>query len=204
MTSARKARSWCLAATAAAAAAVLLAGCGSGGGSPDAGGFTSSLRHSAQTALDNLKWTPIPLTLTQISATDQVLNTCTVHVLTAKPLVFQLFMDWNPAFAGKKLSTAESVDEQRVRFTWLQVDIPASGTTPSFKLGQIPGNVPIVKATHELESHYGPAFEKPVESCEQLTNGNIYGYAYGTITAPISTSTTQTSTTATVPTPGTP
>jgi hypothetical protein len=189
---------------AAMAIAVTVAGCGSGGGSVDAGGFTSSLRHSAQTALDNLKWTPIPVTLTQISATDQVLNTCTVHVLTTQPLVFQLFMDWNPEFAGKKLSVAESVDEQRVRFTWLQVDIPASGATPTFKLGQIPGNVPIGQATRDLESHYGPAFQKPLESCEQLTNGSIYGYAYGTITAPISTSTTQTSTTATVPAPGTP
>jgi hypothetical protein len=42
-----------------------------------------------------------------------------------------------------------------------------------------------------------PACEgaKPLEGCEQPTIGNICGCAYGTITAPISTSTTQTSTT---------
>ena len=63
----------------AAAATVLvmlaLAGCGSSS-SPDAGGFTSSLRASAQKALDDLQYSGVPGTIATFNTPDAVLSTC--------------------------------------------------------------------------------------------------------------------------------
>jgi hypothetical protein len=171
---------------------LVASGCGSQ--ATDAGGFTGSLRHSAQAALNGLQYSAIPQVLVGIDQTAQVLNACTVHLVTTKPLVFRLFLDWNPAFSQKALATAESDNPRLVRFTWFDAIIPANGD-PKFNSGQILADVPIQKATHELESHFGPAFVDPFENCEVLRNGSVYGYAYGTLTAPISTLTTPTTTT---------
>jgi hypothetical protein len=108
-------------------------------------------------------------------------------------------MDWNPASSGKNLSTAESVDQRRIRFTWLQALLPTNGTNPTFSTGAVPEDIPIAQATRSLEAHYGPAFQKPLENCELLPDGTLYGYSYGELTAPISTSTVPTTSVQTTP-----
>jgi len=180
--------------------ALLLGGCGGGSGTTDGGGFTSSLRHSAQAALNSLQFSAIPMTLVQIGQTSQTLQTCTVHVMSTKPLVLRLFIDWYPTGSGKHLSVAASVDERLVRFTWLAAEVPANGSSPTLTSGQIPATVPIAQATRELDVHEGPALQPPFEECEVLPNGSVYGYAYGTLTSPISTSTVLTSASQTTPT----
>ena len=172
----------------AAAAAIVLAGCGGSGGA-DAGGFTSSLRQSAQQALNNLQYSSVPTTLAGVVNTPQFLSACTVHVESTKPLVFRLFMEWSPKSTGKALARSESVGEERVRFSWLRVIMPAHSSNTTVNFGQIPAKLPIGKATRLLETDAGPAFQKPFESCELLPNGNVHGYSYGIVTPPLPTTT---------------
>jgi hypothetical protein len=172
----------------AAAFATMLAGCGGSGGL-DAGGFTSSLRHSAQNALNNLQYSSVPATLSSIVTTPQSLSACTVHVQSEKPLVFRLFMEWSPKFGGQDLPRSESVGETRIRFSWLQVIMPAHSENTTVNFGQIPASLPIDQATRRLETDAGPAFRKPFENCELLPNGNLYGFSYGIVTPPLPTTT---------------
>ena len=76
--------------------------------------------------------------------------------MSTKPLVFRLFMDWNPKETGKNLSIAESVNQQLVRFSWPSATIPADGATPTYRFGQILAKIPIARATRDLEAHDGP------------------------------------------------
>jgi hypothetical protein len=179
-----------------------LAGCGGSSGTTDVGGFNASLRSAAQQALANLQFSAIPQTLNDILTTSQVLANCTVHVLTSSPLTFRLFMDWNPGSHGKDLSTSLGVGQELVRYTWLAAVIPTtSNASPTFTVGQVPASVPIQEATHQLESHYGPAFEKPLENCELLPNGTLYGYPYGITAPPIATTPTVSSSAGTITSP---
>jgi hypothetical protein len=78
------------------AGAVVLAGCGASS-QVDRGGFTAGDRKAAQAALDNLKQTSIPTALVSLtSAAAAAPAECRMHLESANPRTFKLFLFWVP------------------------------------------------------------------------------------------------------------
>jgi hypothetical protein len=177
--------------------AFTLVGCGSGSGPADAGGFTGSLRASAQKALNSLQYSPVLDTISTFNTPNAELSTCTVHVLSAAPLVFRLFMAWQPRNLGfASLPISQSAAQVRIRYSWLEATIPtASNSNPTLNVGQIPAALPIQSATRQLELREGPAYVVPFEECELLPTGGLRGFSYGNISNPLTTTTSPYTTT---------
>jgi hypothetical protein len=157
------------AALAALGLTALLAGCGGSGGA-DANGFTTADRTAAQTALDTLQPTSISRVLVQISDTEHIPDTCTVHLVSPNPRVFRVFVQWIPH--GTDLANGNG-------YSWLEAVLYPNGKAPALRMGTIPADVPAKTAMHQLESHYGTAFDKPYENCEVLANGRLWGLKAG-------------------------
>lgn len=179
---------------------IALTGCGSGSGGVDPGGMTGSLRASATTAFENLRYSAVFDTIATLNTPGTALSACTLHVVSSKPLVFRLYMEWKPKYLGyKRLPLGQTTNQtDRVRYSWLAAIIPTTGNAGTrVDFGQIPASVPIQAANRQLELRQGPAFVKPFEECQLLPTGTLRGFSYGDISTPLTTTTTPYATTTT-------
>jgi hypothetical protein len=142
------------------ATTVVLAGCGSGSAQVDRGGFTASDRKVAQAVLDTLRQTNIPTTLAVLTtAAATAPAVCKMHLVSAKPRTFKLFIFWIPS----SLSPGAT-------YTWLEATIGQQVLQDTFHIGHSDANAPKAQV---LKSHSGDAFSKPVEECQLLINGYL-------------------------------
>jgi hypothetical protein len=93
----------------------MLAGCGAG---TDRGGFTSSERAAAQTALDTLKNTSVTTIVLHTSAVSGLPSVCSVRLLRTQPITFRLLMGWR----GKRPALGVGID-----FSWLSMEVGEGG-----------------------------------------------------------------------------
>jgi hypothetical protein len=136
----------------------VLAGCG-GSGAADANGFTPGDRKAAQNALTSLAQTSVYDAALKISLTQAEPPTkCVVHIETAKPLTFKVFMAWQP--------NAEIVAAGYARsYSWLEAVVGPDGVNGDYSFHQ--GNE---LTEGDLTARYGNAFAKPAAKCLVLQN----------------------------------
>src|SRR4051812_41096156 len=154
---------WVRRAVIGVASAAVLAGCG-GGTKLDEGHFSASDRQAARTVLGILSRTSVWQAAQRMTLTVSRSPVCVLHIESAKPLTFKLFMTWIPTAAQQR-----TVFEGAPRaYVWLQAIIGPQGLKRDYSLHL--GNERSLKA---LKSHYGDAFTKPVERCVLLVNGTF-------------------------------
>jgi hypothetical protein len=149
---------------AVAAGAVALAGCGESG-KLDEGQFSAGDRKAARAVLSTLAqsnlWHIAERTTLMESSSPAA---CVLHIETAKPLTFKLFMTWIPSAAAQR-----GVFRGNPRaYVWLEAVLGREGLQKPSSLHL--GNEHSLK---ELKSHYGDAFTKPVERCVVLADGTF-------------------------------
>jgi hypothetical protein len=165
----------------------LLAGCGSG---VDSGGFSSSDRAAAQTAMTDLQSSSIPVLLVDESATaGRAPAACEVHRQSTSPDTFQIYVFWIP-FIGPQ------------SYAWVTMTVGSDSSRDTFHLGTAPALLPggaqqangaavippladydtpladygsrqAAISRHMLSEHAGNAFARPTAKCEVLMNGYL-------------------------------
>ena len=155
----RTRRTSCLSlALVAVAAATMLAGCGGSGG-VDSGGFTSSQFTAAENALAVLAPTAVYDLALKTSLTFASPPTaCVVHIQTASPLTFRVFMTWIPNQSILGRGTGRP-------YAWLSAVIGTAGLQGDYSFHS--GNE-VTEAA--LRAQYGDVFNNPVEKCLVLEN----------------------------------
>jgi hypothetical protein len=172
----------------AAAGALALAGCGSS--AVDSDGFTAHDRTAAQSALDELQNSNIPLQLVTITKwVQKVPSACRIHPVSQNSDAYDVYVFWTPYLAAEP-------------YVWLNMKVTGDPRTSTFHLGTsdpvlLPGgrlnpngrsiNQRSVDTTvlsrygaqqdaknHKtLVSHGGDVFAKPSATCQLLTNGSL-------------------------------
>jgi hypothetical protein len=168
--------------------ALALAGCG--GDSKDSGGLTAHDRTAAQSAMDGLRNSNIPLQLVAITRwVQKVPATCRIHRVSQNPDTYEVYVFWIPYLAAEP-------------YVWLNMNVTDDPQTSTFHLGTsepvlLPGgrlstngravNPRSVDTTvlsrygpqqarksHQtLVGHAGDVFAKPSATCQLLTNGSL-------------------------------
>jgi hypothetical protein len=172
-----------------AAAGVLgLAGCG--GGSADSGGLTAHDRTAAQSAMDELRTSNIPLQLVAITRwVQEVPAACRIRLVSRDPETYKVYVFWIPYLAAEP-------------YVWLNMRITGDPSTSTFRLGTsepvlLPGgrlssNGQAVnprsvdttvlsrygpkqakKSRDTLVAHGGDVFAKPGARCQLLADGSL-------------------------------
>jgi len=132
--------------------AVVLVGCGTDS-KVDAGGFTAGDLKAATVALGLLAQTSVWNAASEVTDTNGNLPTsCSFHIATAKPLMFELFITWAP-------DSAHGAAPNR-RYAWLQAVIGPAGLKSGYFF-----HVGYTSTLQALASHYGQAYERPAEKC---------------------------------------
>ena len=141
-----------------------LAACGSRP-SVDKGGFTSSQRQAAQTALDLLGQTAIPRQVLTLSfQTGQAPNTCSVLPKASSEELFELFMSWNPTRPAYR-NMPQSVLQAAISVTSAKHD---TYHVTSFGGQNGKPEPPEIKATLARV-----ALTRPAEQCQVLEDGRL-------------------------------
>jgi hypothetical protein len=165
-----------------------LAGCGSDAADP--GGLTAHDRTAAQSALDELQNSNIPLQLTTITKwVQKVPAACRIHRVSQNPDTYEVYVFWIPYLAAEP-------------YVWLNMKVTTNPRTSTFQLGTsdpvlLPGgrlnstgrsvNQRSVDTTvlsrygaqqdrknHKtLVAHGGDVFAKPGATCQLLRNGSL-------------------------------
>jgi hypothetical protein len=141
--------------------AFALSGCGGGGESVDAGGFTADERDAAQQALDHLRQTRLPGRVVAISyQSGEAPATCIVLPEPDRDGVFRLLLAWEPSRPAYRTLPR----------TLIEATIAAKGPVPfhvSTYSSRLP-EPPSVKATLVRA-----ALANPSEDCEVLESGRL-------------------------------
>jgi hypothetical protein len=143
-----------------AGGAMTLVAAGCGGSSVDKGGFTSKQRQSAQTVLDGLKETSVPITLYSLTETaDLPPAACKLHLVSGNN--YKLFVWWKPY----------QPRVQSVSYTWFTATLTPNTALDKFHVEFSSGLAPMKQAV----AAHTPAgvLAKPVENCEILESGNV-------------------------------
>jgi hypothetical protein len=172
----------------AALGALALTGCGSG--SADPGGLTAHERTAAQSAMDELHGSNIPLQLVAITRWVQKVPTaCRVRLASRSPDTYDVYVFWIPYLAAEP-------------YVWLNMKVTDDPRTSTFHLGTsepvlLPGgrlssngravnprsvDTTVLsrygpqqarKSRRILAAHGGNVFAKPGATCQLLTNGSL-------------------------------
>jgi hypothetical protein len=168
-----------------------LAGCaGCGSGSANSGELSAHDRTAAQSAMDDLKDSNIPLQLVAITKWVQnVPAACRVRLVSQDPDTYNVYVFWIPWLAAEP-------------YVWLNMKVTNDPKTSTFHLGTsepvlLPGGrlssngrsvnprsvdttllsrygpKQAAKSHRTLVAHGGDVFAKPGASCQLLTNGSL-------------------------------
>jgi hypothetical protein len=168
--------------------ALALAGCGSG--SADSGGLSAHDRTAAQSALDELQNSNIPLQLVAITRwVQKVPAACRIRRVSQSPNTYKVYVFWIPYLAAEP-------------YVWLNMKVTNDPQTSTFRLGTsepvlLPGGrlssngravnprsvdttvlsrygaKQAKKSQDTLLAHGGDVFAKPGATCQLLANGNL-------------------------------
>jgi hypothetical protein len=172
----------------AAACALAVAGCGSGGA--DSGGLSAHDRTVAQSAMDGLQTSSIPLQLIAVTRwVQKVPATCRIRLASRNPNTYDVYLFWIPYLAAEP-------------YVWLNMKVTNDPDTSTFHLGTsdpvlLPGgrlstngrsvNQRSVDTTvlsrygaaqdrknhRTLIAHGGGVFAQPGAGCQVLANGGL-------------------------------
>jgi hypothetical protein len=165
-----------------------LAGCGSDG--VDSGGLTAHDRSAAQSAMDELQHSNIPLQLVAITRwVQKVPAACRIHLVSRNPYTYKVYVFWIPYLAAEP-------------YVWINMKVTNGPRTSTFHLGTsdpvlLPGgrlnsngrsvnqrsvdttvlsrygSQQARKSHKTLVAHGGDVFAKPGAMCQLLTNGSL-------------------------------
>jgi len=135
--------------------AVTLAGCGR---ATDRGGFTASERAAAQTALDTLRDTSVTTIVLHTSAVSGLPSTCSVRLLSRKPMTFRLLMGWR----GRAATYGVGVD-----FSWLVLEIGDNGPN------ERGWRLHTAQDARAYRAALSDSTTKPYEECQILVSGRL-------------------------------
>src|SRR5439155_25064382 len=92
----------------------------------DRGGFTASDRKVAQAVLDGLRETSIPTALLSLSTTAAAVPAvCRLHLESANPRTFKLFLFWVP----------KNAKAMRTTYTWFEATLREHLLEDTFHIG---------------------------------------------------------------------
>jgi hypothetical protein len=132
-----------------------LGGCGS---ATDRGGFTSSERAAAQTALDTLKNTSVTTIVLHTSAVSGLPSVCTVGLLSRKPMTFRLLMGWR----GRAPAYGVGVDS-----SWLVLEVGEGGPN------QHNWRLHTAQDARAYTAALRDSTTKPYQNCQILSSGRL-------------------------------
>ena len=165
-----------------------LSACGSG--SADSGGLSADDRAAAQSALDELQGSNIPLQLVAITRwVQKVPAACRVRLVSRKPETYKVYVFWIPYLAAEP-------------YVWLNMKVTDDPQTSTFHLGTsepvlLPGGrlssngqsvnprsvdttvlsrygpAQAKKSRRTLVAHGGDVFAEPGAPCQLLSNGSL-------------------------------
>ncbi|MBV8079762.1 MAG: hypothetical protein JO186_05225 [Actinobacteria bacterium] len=144
-----------------AAGLATLTACGSKQ-SVDSGGFTSSQRRAAQSALSLLDQTPIPRRVVALSfQAGQAPPTCIVVPRAGTGSSFELYIAWKPS-GEAYLNAPQTVIQATIHTTSVKAD---SYSVASFQPGSLP--------TREQAVLVRAMLAKPADPCQVLATGQL-------------------------------
>jgi hypothetical protein len=141
----------------------LAVGCG-GGDKLDEGQFSAKDRQAARVILGLLAHTSVWQAAARMTLTESASPVCVIHLESADPLRFKLFMTWIPG----------PIEQQTIfagvprAYVWLQAVLGPKDQKRDYSLHL--GNELTLAG---LKAHYGDAFSFPVERCQLLVNGTF-------------------------------
>jgi len=154
-------------AVAGVAGMVGLAACGSA--AVDSGGLTAADRNAAQTAMNALQGSNIPIQLVGLTTVAGLAPAaCRIHLVASKPSMFKVYVFWIPYVRSRP-------------YTWLDMTITKDAARDTFHLGtaepvnhgaaQRDGSQRTAVDNHAIVVHGGDSFSKPGANCQVLMNG---------------------------------
>jgi hypothetical protein len=156
--------------------AVLLVGCGSQ--AVDSEGFTTQERNDAQTALDGLQKSNLPIQLVNLTLVAGAVPTCRVHLASRNPNKFDVYLFWIPYNRGHTytwvtMKLAKDPTKDRFDLETAPGSISASGKTAAPAVAVGPSPIQRKRDQAVLRAHAGAAFSKPAARCQLLMNGYL-------------------------------